>query len=319
MTLRLCVVLLLSSCSLAQQVALPAVPAAAGGESTDSKTPGKFIRVPGFDGEVYVGSDIEGPKPLYTPDTKLPELARGLELHTYTELQYVIGFDGLPQAITIKRPAGPMFDEASLETLKTWRFAPAIRQGVTVPVQQTVEFSFSVFPACSPYDQQLINRTNVRWLDDAIKSADMLALSKQAEQGDRRARLLVGYSYWAAQKRWPRLPSPTGEPDIPQSIAWLKKAAEQGSATAAYVLGFIDQTGQDQGISYSQSYKWWMIAKTAGMPISVHLLDGIRKRLGKAELKAVQEETKQWLKSHPMEIEEPTRHTIQQLGCACLP
>jgi len=43
------------------------------------------------------------------------------------------------------KPLGLGLDEKAMETVKTWKFKPALRNGTPVPVQVTVEVSFRLF------------------------------------------------------------------------------------------------------------------------------------------------------------------------------
>jgi hypothetical protein len=43
------------------------------------------------------------------------------------------------------KPLGGGLDEKAIETVKTWKFKPATREGVPVPVRVVVEVTFRLF------------------------------------------------------------------------------------------------------------------------------------------------------------------------------
>ena len=45
----------------------------------------------------------------------------------------------------VVRPLGLGLDEKAMETVRTWKFKPALRNGTPVPVRVMVEVSFRLF------------------------------------------------------------------------------------------------------------------------------------------------------------------------------
>ena len=57
----------------------------------------------------------------------------------------VVGTDGKTHDVRIVRSLGMGLDERSVETIRTWRFDPATKNGQTVAVQINVEVSFRLY------------------------------------------------------------------------------------------------------------------------------------------------------------------------------
>jgi bla regulator protein blaR1 len=85
---------------------------------------------------------VSRPKPIYTPDPEYSEIARKYRQEGTCLVGVVVGADGRPDSIWIIRPLGYGLDQKAVETLRTWRFQPATREGAAVPVMIVVEVSF---------------------------------------------------------------------------------------------------------------------------------------------------------------------------------
>jgi TonB family protein len=89
-----------------------------------------------------VGGDVSPPRQTYAPQPLYPQLAREAKYQAVTTLGVVVGDDGSPQHIQILTPAGLGLDEAAVDTVRTWRFDPAKRNGKAIPVLIKVEVDF---------------------------------------------------------------------------------------------------------------------------------------------------------------------------------
>jgi TonB family protein len=58
-------------------------------------------------------------------------------------VRFVIGVDGTTRDVTIVEASLPVFDEAALEAVKAWRYAPSLINGkpVEVPAQIRIHFA----------------------------------------------------------------------------------------------------------------------------------------------------------------------------------
>jgi periplasmic protein TonB len=88
-----------------------------------------------------MGGVVKAPRPIYAPDPEYPEKARKEHLRGVIVLQFVIGADGLPRSIKVKRPLSPELDEAATDALKKWKFAPATKDDQPVAVMINVEMT----------------------------------------------------------------------------------------------------------------------------------------------------------------------------------
>jgi protein TonB len=79
---------------------------------------------------------ISGEKPRY------PELARPLRQRGRVIVELRVGRDGEPHDLRVVESAGVLLDEAALAALRTWRYQPAERDGVTVASVVRVRLEF---------------------------------------------------------------------------------------------------------------------------------------------------------------------------------
>src|SRR5260370_1664235 len=87
----------------------------------------------------YVGGVVKAPRPIYAPDPEYPEKARKEHPKGVIVLRLVIGADGLPRSIKVKRPLSPELDEAATDAVKKWKFAPATKDDQPVAVMIDIE------------------------------------------------------------------------------------------------------------------------------------------------------------------------------------
>ncbi len=100
----------------------------------------------GMGGGVYsVGGGVSEPIPIYKPDPPYSEDARKAKYQGTVVLFVIIDASGNVAKCQVIKPLGLGLDEKALETVKTWKFKPAMKNGVAVPVQVTVEVSFRLF------------------------------------------------------------------------------------------------------------------------------------------------------------------------------
>ena len=78
-----------------------------------------------------------------------------------------------------------------------------------------------------------------------------VVLRHDAERGDVWAQGQLGYAYWL-------------DDDFKNAFTWLKKAAEQGEASAEYRLGVMYQNGQATPQNYREAIVWYRRAAEQG-------------------------------------------------------
>jgi len=100
----------------------------------------------GVGGGVFrVGGGVSKPRLVYGPDPEYSEEARKAKFMGTCALSLVVGSDGRPRDIAIARSVGLGLDEKAIETVKTWKFDPAMKDGKPVAVQIIVEVAFHLY------------------------------------------------------------------------------------------------------------------------------------------------------------------------------
>jgi TonB family protein len=90
----------------------------------------------------HVGGSITPPRPVYSPEPQYTEQARKSNLQGTCTLGLIVEKDGYPCNIRVLKGIGMGLDENAIETVKTWKFEPAIKDGQPVRVEIAVEVSF---------------------------------------------------------------------------------------------------------------------------------------------------------------------------------
>ena len=110
-----------------------------------------------------VAKDVTPPQAVYSPTPQYDEQA-GRDVYAlhastpqYNEqpgrpayqgtcaLSTIVGPDGVPRNIHVVKSLGMGLDEKAIETVKNWKFAPAIKDGKPVAVFISVEVTFRLF------------------------------------------------------------------------------------------------------------------------------------------------------------------------------
>jgi periplasmic protein TonB len=100
----------------------------------------------GVGGGVYsVGGGVSEPIPIYKPDPAYSEEARKAKYQGTVVLWIVVDATGNVTDCRVVKPLGLGLDEKAVETVRTWKFKPAQRNGTPVPVRVMVEVSFRLF------------------------------------------------------------------------------------------------------------------------------------------------------------------------------
>ena len=95
-------------------------------------------------GKVYkVGKEVSTPIPIYKPDPPYTPEARRAHLSGRVNLWAVV--DATGKVVEVKessKPLGQGLDDSAMNTVRTWKFKPGMREGVAVPVKVMVEVYF---------------------------------------------------------------------------------------------------------------------------------------------------------------------------------
>jgi TonB family protein len=101
----------------------------------------------GTGGGVFsVGGNVSAPIPIYKPEPAYSEEARKAKYQGTVVLWIIVDAQGnVNSDVRVVKPLGLGLDEKAVETVRTWKFKPAMRNGTPVPVRVIVEVSFRLF------------------------------------------------------------------------------------------------------------------------------------------------------------------------------
>jgi TonB family protein len=100
----------------------------------------------GYGGGLFsVGGGVSAPIAIYSPDPPYSEEARKAKFSGVVVVQIVVDVAGNVHDAKVIKPLGLGLDEKAIETIRTWRFKPAMRNGAPVNVRMLVEVSFRLF------------------------------------------------------------------------------------------------------------------------------------------------------------------------------
>jgi TonB family protein len=106
---------------------------------------------PGQDGGCCEGvftpgvGGVSGLVPIYSPEPAYSEEARKAKFGGVVTLWIVVDAQGIVRSVKVAKSLGMGLDEEAIKAVATWKFKPAIRQGIPVPVRAAVEVSFRLF------------------------------------------------------------------------------------------------------------------------------------------------------------------------------
>ncbi len=135
--------------TLAQSLAAPAPPA-----SGSQANPG-----PDAAGLYHVGHGVTAPETIFQPEPEYTEQARKRKLrgNLNSTFSVVVDAKGMPQDIRLlhsvadgytdkkDRVAAQTLDASNMETVRRYRFQPAMYKGEPVPVRMNLEIDFNIF------------------------------------------------------------------------------------------------------------------------------------------------------------------------------
>lgn len=93
-----------------------------------------------------VGGNVSAPIPIYKPEPAYSEEARKAKYQGTVVLWIIVDAQGnVNSDVRVVKPLGLGLDEKATETVRTWKFKPAQRNGVPVAVRVIVEVTFKLF------------------------------------------------------------------------------------------------------------------------------------------------------------------------------
>jgi protein TonB len=100
----------------------------------------------GFGGGAYsVGGGVSAPIAIYKPEPAYSEEARKAKYQGTVVLWIIVDASGTVTDCKVVKPLGLGLDEKAMETVRTWKFKPAMKNSTPVPVKVSVEVSFRLF------------------------------------------------------------------------------------------------------------------------------------------------------------------------------
>ena len=100
----------------------------------------------GFGGGAYsVGGSVTAPIPIYKPEPPYSEEARKAKYQGTVVVLIIVDTQGSVTDARVVKPLGLGLDEKALDTVRTWKFKPGMRNGIPVPVRVMIEVSFRLF------------------------------------------------------------------------------------------------------------------------------------------------------------------------------
>jgi periplasmic protein TonB len=122
----------------AKEVTPPAGPASASNEAPSAGA-GQ-----GLGSGAGIGSDSSGARAIYAPKPVIPDTLREEAFETVAVARFKVSNDGQVEVTLTKPTENPQLNELLLETLKQWRFFPAMKSGVAIDSQFDLRIPVSV-------------------------------------------------------------------------------------------------------------------------------------------------------------------------------
>ena len=93
-------------------------------------------------GAVRVGAGITPPVVEFKVEPEYTEEARAAKYQGAVLLYAEVGPDGLAHNVQVIRSLGLGLDQKAIDAISQWRFKPAMKDGVPLTVQATIEVNF---------------------------------------------------------------------------------------------------------------------------------------------------------------------------------
>jgi len=92
-----------------------------------------------------IGGSVQAPRLNAHREAEFNETARQLKYSGKTVVGLIVNTDGMPEGLSVIRPAGVGMDEEALAAVQSYRFSPAMENGKAVRVEVNVVVSFDIF------------------------------------------------------------------------------------------------------------------------------------------------------------------------------
>ena len=91
-----------------------------------------------------IGTDTTGARAIYAPTPVIPDDLREDVMQTEAVARFNVSFDGISEVTLEKPTSSPRLNQVLLETLKQWKFFPAVKNGVAIASTFEVRIPISV-------------------------------------------------------------------------------------------------------------------------------------------------------------------------------
>jgi protein TonB len=118
--------------------AAPPPKAASGGNEGASALGGKGSAGSG------IGSDSVGARAIYAPVPKIPDDLREDALEALAVAHFIVSYEGKVEVSLVTPTTNPRLNQILLDTLKQWRFFPAMKNGIAIDAQFDVRIPITV-------------------------------------------------------------------------------------------------------------------------------------------------------------------------------
>jgi protein TonB len=92
-----------------------------------------------------VGGPVSAPVPIHTVEAQFTDLARSKKYQGVCLISLIIDPQGMPTNMRVARALGMGLDLNAIEAIGHYRFTPAMKNRVPVPVMITIEVDFRLY------------------------------------------------------------------------------------------------------------------------------------------------------------------------------
>jgi protein TonB len=118
-------------------------PGASTGTATESGESGSSESGEGSGGG-GIGTDTVGARAIYSPTPVIPDDLREDVMQTEAVARFNVSFDGVSEVTLEKPTSNPRLNQVLLDTLKQWKFFPAVKNGVAIASSFEVRIPITV-------------------------------------------------------------------------------------------------------------------------------------------------------------------------------
>jgi TonB family protein len=237
-------------------------------EAVEEKSRSQPVRLVGQDGvrgtSPAADSSETPPRAIYSPDVEYTDQARDAKLEGVCVVRLMIGVDGKPTSVAVMKKIGMGMDEKVVETLKTWRFEPARRNGKPVPARLDMSMQFKTF---------------------GQSAEKVLELSARARQGDPEAELELANAFFAGRDV---------TRDDAQGLVLLERAASSGLTAAQLEMGERIYGDGSNADNYVMAYVWYSLAQRNGTEQAATKVAELEARMTPAQLSEARKRAASW-------------------------